>query len=98
MEAASFSDAPVEVISLRRTVNTGALRAIALVKVGPFLLHGVRVIKQDGMPAFVAFPQVPLRKRADDTGTGWAPTIEVADPDLFARIKDVVIRAWGGDR
>jgi DNA-binding cell septation regulator SpoVG len=90
--------AAVEVIELKRLDGNGNLKAFAKIKLGAVIVHGCRVIQQPGQKAWVALPQVPARAKADGSGTGWFPVIEITSPDLLARVRAAVLEAWGRDQ
>jgi hypothetical protein len=39
----------------------------------------------------MALPQTPARKKADGSGSGWYPVIEITNPE---RVRDAVLEAW----
>jgi DNA-binding cell septation regulator SpoVG len=86
--------AAIEVLEVRRLTGEGNLRAFANVRLGCIIIHGVRVIQQPNQRPWVALPQVPARKKADGTGSGWFPVIEITNPALFERVKAAVLEAW----
>jgi DNA-binding cell septation regulator SpoVG len=85
--------APVEVLEVRR-VDAGSLKAFAKVKLGCIVLHGCRVVQQDGQKAWVALPQTPLRKRADGSGGGWMAVVEITNRQVMDQLRDAVLEAW----
>ena len=90
--------APIEVIEVRRYEGGGSLKAFAKVKVGCFILHGVKLIQQDGQRPWCALPQTPGRKKADGSGAGWFPVIECTNKAVMDQIRDAVIEAWERDQ
>jgi DNA-binding cell septation regulator SpoVG len=85
--------APIEVLEVW-AVQAGNLRAFVKVRLGAVVIHGVRVVQQPNQAAWVALPQQPARKKADGTGSGWYPIIEITNPELMRRIRDAVLEAW----
>jgi DNA-binding cell septation regulator SpoVG len=85
--------APIQVIEVRRIEGHGNLRAFAKVRLGPVVIHGCRVIQQPGQRPWVALPQVPARKKADGTGSGWFPVIEITRRVLLDQVRDAVLEA-----
>jgi hypothetical protein len=75
-----------DVLEVRRLEGHGNLRAFAKVRLGAVVIHGCRVIQQPGQKAWVALPQVPARAKADGSGAGWYPVIEITT---------AVLEAWG---
>jgi DNA-binding cell septation regulator SpoVG len=87
--------APVEVLELRRCDGMGNLKAFAKVKLGCIVIHGCRVIQQPEQRPWVALPQVPARKKADGSGSGWFPVIEITNRNVLDQVRDAVLKAWG---
>jgi hypothetical protein len=86
--------APIEVLEVQR-VSIGSLKAFARVKLGCIIVHGVRVIEQEGQKAWVALPQVPARKKAGDGGgSGWFPVVEIDNPEVLKRMNAAVLAEW----
>jgi DNA-binding cell septation regulator SpoVG len=78
----------VRVLAIRPTSGTGCLRALADVEVDSrFVLHGCRVIQQDGQRAWFSTPQ----RQADGR---WFPVVTILDPRLKDRLREVVLAAW----
>jgi DNA-binding cell septation regulator SpoVG len=86
--------APIEVLEIRRLPDTGNLKGFAKVRLGPVVIHGCRVIQQPGQKAWVALPQTPARAKADGSGAGWFPVVEITSKDLMPRVRDAVLDAW----
>lgn len=86
--------APIEVLELRRLTGDGSLRAFVKIQIGALVVHGVRVVQQPGQRPWVALPQVPGRAKADGSGAGWYPVVEIVSKTLMARVRDAVIEAW----
>ena len=83
----------VEVLTVRR-VDKGTLRAVARVRLaGCIEIAGVRVLQQAGGDPWVAFPQVPARRRADG-GSGWSRIVEVVEPAVAVELRAAVLAAW----
>jgi DNA-binding cell septation regulator SpoVG len=89
--------AAIEVLEVRR-VDAGNLKAFATVELGCVILHGCRVIQQDGQRPWVPLPQTPARAKADDTGAGWFPVIEITNRTVMDQFRDAVHEAWGRGR
>jgi DNA-binding cell septation regulator SpoVG len=85
---------PVEVLEVRRLSGDGNLRAFAKVRIGCLVIHGCRVIQQPGQRAWVALPQVPARAKADGSGAGWYPVVEVTNRSVMDQVRDAVLAAW----
>jgi DNA-binding cell septation regulator SpoVG len=86
--------APIEVLEVRRLTDGGNLKAFAKVKLGAVIIHSCRIIQQPGQRAWVALPQTPGRKKADGSGAGWFPVIEITRKELMDQIRDAVLEAW----
>jgi DNA-binding cell septation regulator SpoVG len=84
---------PIEVLEVR-AVDRGNLRAFAKVRLGAVVIHGLRVIRQPGQKAWCALPQIPGRAKADGSGAGWYPVIEIVNRDLLDRVCAAVLEAW----
>ena len=54
------------------------------------ILHRCRVIQQDGQRPWVT----PARAKADGTGAGWFPVIEITNRTVMDQIRDAVLEAW----
>jgi hypothetical protein len=52
------------------------------------------VIQQPGQKAWVALPQTPARQRADGSGSGWFPVVEITNRDVLDRVREAVLAAW----
>jgi DNA-binding cell septation regulator SpoVG len=88
--------APIEVLELRRLSGDGNLKAFAKVRLGAVVIHGLKIVQQPGQKAWIALPQVPGRKKADGSGAGWFPVVEIVSPELLAKVRDAVLAAWEG--
>ena len=71
--------APVQVIEIRRLDGSGNLKAFAKVKLGSVIIHGCHVIQQPGQKAWLALPQTPGRAKADGSGVGRFPVVEITN-------------------
>jgi DNA-binding cell septation regulator SpoVG len=89
--------AGIEVLEVRR-VDAGNLRAFAKIKLGCVVIHGCRIVQQPGQKAWVALPQTPARKKADGSGAGWFPVVEITRRDVLDDLRDAVLRAWESGR
>lgn len=85
----SDSSILVEVLEIKPLPDAGNLRAFAKVQIGPFVLHGVRVIQQNSQRAYCALPQ-----QQGQDGRWW-PMLQCVDPGLEDLIKVAVLQAWG---
>ena len=85
--------ADIEVVELRE-IERGSLKAVAKVRLGPLLVHGVRIIQQPGNDPWIGLPQAPSRCRADDSGSGWSRIVEIVDPAVAGRLRAAVMAAW----
>jgi DNA-binding cell septation regulator SpoVG len=94
VESADRPKPAIQVLELRRVENLGSIRAFVKLRLGGLIVHGVKVIRQEGQAAWIALPQQPARPSADGgKGRGWSPILE-ATPELMAKIKAVVLAAW----
>jgi DNA-binding cell septation regulator SpoVG len=88
--------ASIEVLEVRRLTGDGNLKAFAKIRIGAVVIHSCRVIQQPSQRAWVALPQVPARAKADGSGAGWFPVVEIVNPDLLARVRAAILEAWEG--
>ena len=79
----------VRVLDVKPVEGHGNLRAFATIGVGPFIVHGCRVVQQPGQRAWVSMPQTK-------SGDRWWPVVEVEDRALKDAISETVLRAWAG--
>jgi hypothetical protein len=77
-----------------RVQDCGNLKAFAKVRLGAVVIHGCRIIQQPGQRPWVALPQVPARKKADGSGAGWFPVVEITNRDVLDRLRAAVLEAW----
>lgn len=84
----------VTVVSIER-VNMKAIKAFAVIKIGPLTIHGVRVIKTDKAPT-VYLPKTEKPRPGPDGKETYPPVVE-ADPALMAEIRRVVLDVWQGE-
>jgi DNA-binding cell septation regulator SpoVG len=68
-----------------------SLRAFATVAVGAFIIHDIRLIKENDKKPWIALPQSEWTGR--DGKRHFSPILELPDRIRFA-IQDVVIAAW----
>ena len=85
--------ADIEVVELRE-IERGILKAVAKVRLGPLLVHGVRIIQQPGNEPWIGLPQAPSRCRADGSGSGWSRIVEVVDAAVLDQLRAAVLAAW----
>jgi hypothetical protein len=88
----------IEVLEVRRLDRESNLNAFVTVRVGALIVHGCRLIQQPGAKPWVSLPQTPGRPKADGTGAGWFPVVEITSEDLMARVRDAVLDAWEAAR
>ena len=84
----------IAVTGLRRIRGRGQLIAVARVRIGPVTIAGIRV-PESGWPGgwrLVAMPQVPVRRRADGSGSGWMAVVEL-EPPAQELVRDAVLEA-----
>jgi hypothetical protein len=55
-------------------------------------------VQQDGRRAWVAMPQTPARRKADGSGAGWFPVVEITRKELMDAVRDAVLAAWEAGR
>jgi hypothetical protein len=85
----SAMTAVVEALAVQ-AIGKGALKAVVTLRVGAFVLYGVKLLQPDGGAPYMALPQVPVRKG----GSGWTAVIDVTSPRLLDRMREVVLQAW----
>lgn len=73
-----------------QAINRGQLKAVAKVRLGGIVLHGVRVLAQDDGEPWIGWPQAPARAN----GTGWFACVSFVNPALADRVSDAVLAAW----
>jgi hypothetical protein len=83
----------VVVLELRPVDRGTSLKAFADVRIGPIVIRGLKVVQQPGKEPWIGLPQVPGRAKADGSGAGWYPIIEIRRP-LLDRVSEAVIEAW----
>ena len=83
--------AAVEVLALE-AVNRDSLKATAVLRVGAFVLYGVKLIEQFPGSYYLALPQAPQRRG----GSGWRATVDVTNPRLLDAMRDAAVAAWRG--
>jgi DNA-binding cell septation regulator SpoVG len=86
--------AAIEVLEVRPVRGEGNLRAFVSIRLGAVVIHGCRVVQQPGQRAWVALPQTPARKKADGSGAGWFPVIEIRRRELLDQVRDAILAAW----
>jgi hypothetical protein len=86
--------APIEVIEARHLNDSGNLKGFAKVRLGAVIVHGCRIVQQAGQRALLALPQTPARKKADGSGAGWYPVVEITRRELMDQLRDAVLEAW----
>lgn len=79
---------PVAVLNIIPTRNSGNLRALATVKIGPLTIYGCRVVQQSGQTPWVSMPT----RQADDGR--WFPIVATEDDELRDAVKAAVLTAW----
>jgi DNA-binding cell septation regulator SpoVG len=86
--------AAIEVLEIKPVNGLGNLRAFAKVKLGCVVIHGCRVIQQPNQRPWCALPQVPARKKADGSGAGWFPVVEITNRNVLDQVRAAVLEAW----
>ena len=76
--------AAIEVLEARRLDGHGNLRAFAEVRLGCIVLHSCRMIQQPGQKAW----------KADGTGSGSFPVVEITSRSVLDQLRDAVLEAW----
>lgn len=83
------SDNPlVEVLDIHPIPGAGNLHAFATVRVGPWILHSIRIVQQPGQRAWISLPQQQGRDGR------WWPVLQCDDGELDRRVKAAVLEAW----
>lgn len=90
--------AAIEVLEVRCLTDGGNLKGFAKVKLGAVIIHGCRIIQQPGQRAWMSLPQQPARKKADGSGSGWYPVVEITRRELMDQVRDAVLAAWEAQR
>lgn len=80
----------ISVVRIRPVADQGNLRAFVDLQIGQLILRSLRIIQQAGQRAWVSLPQVV------DAEGHYRPVVRCDDEALKARIRDIVLRAWGG--
>ena len=79
--------APIEVLSIRRLDKPDTtVKAYVDLRIGGVTVCGVKIIQQNGKPAWLAMPGLK-------TNHGWSNTVELSKP-LRERVTEVVLEAW----
>jgi DNA-binding cell septation regulator SpoVG len=89
---------PIEILEIRQIGGHGNLKAFVTVKLGCVKIFGCRIIQQPDQKPWVALPQVPARKRADGSGSGWFAVIEITNRDVLDQLRAAVLAAWEAGR
>ena len=74
--------AAIEVLEVRSISNAGNIKAFAKVRLGCIVRP------------WVALPQTPARQRADGSGSGWFPVVEITNKTVLDQVRDAVLAAW----
>ena len=82
----------VEVLQIKLISDFKPLRAFANVKVGGWVIHDFRIIKQNGQRAFVNSPQVSWRD--SETGDLKFKSILTIPPEEKEVIDTAILHAW----
>jgi hypothetical protein len=83
--------AAVEVLAIE-TFDRASHKATAVLRVGAFVLYGVKLIEQFPGSYYLALPQAPQRKG----GTGWRAVVDITSPRLLDAMRDAVVAARQG--
>ena len=86
-EKNDFGNPQVSVVALRPNKRPGNLKVFAQVRVGPFEIHGLKIVQQPGQRAYVQWPQV---ESADE----WFPVLSCTDANLKSAVNAAVLDAW----
>jgi hypothetical protein len=84
----------IEVLELRPTPFGGALKAIARVRVGEVIVDNIKILHQPDALPFVGMPQVPTRRNADGSGSGWQTVVTIRSQSAWHQLRDRVLAAW----
>lgn len=85
----------IEVLALHRHRGGGTLLATARVRIGPITISGIPILRSnhaEGRP-WLGWPQAPLRRKADGSGSGWVPIVEITEPALREAVRRACIAA-----
>lgn len=80
----------ITVRELHALAGAGNLKGFAVVEVGPFTIHGCRIIQQPGQRPYVALPQ---EKTSDGR---YFPVVQTQDRSLKDALQTAVLSAWEG--
>ena len=86
-EKSVFDNPQVSVVALRPNKRPGNVRAFAVVSVGPFEIHGLKVVQQPGQRGYVAWPQV-------ESAGQFFPLLTCTDEQLKRAVNAAVLDAW----
>lgn len=78
----------IEVLAVRKVDNSGNLRALIDIQIGPFVFKGCRIIQQEGQKPWASLPQTQSKDGR------WWPVVTCSDSELDRTIKDTAIRAF----
>jgi hypothetical protein len=81
----------IEVLALE-AFDRACHKATAVLRVGSFVVYGVKLMEQFPGSYYLALPQAPQRKG----GTGWRAVLDVTSPRLLEAMRDAVVAAWRG--
>ena len=82
---------PIEVLELRPVTTAGNVKAFVKLRIGAVVLHGCKIVRQEGQHAWVSLPQTK-------SGERWFPVVEITSKDLRERVSAVVLEAWQAQR
>ena len=83
--------AAIEVLEIRPVDNCGNVRAFVKLRLGGLVIHGVKVVSQEGQKAWCALPQTK-------SGDRWYPVVEITSKPLKERVSAAVLDAWQASR
>ena len=89
-----MSGATVEVLELRRVNGAGSLKAFVKVRLGCIVIHGCKIIQQDGQQPWVALPQTPARAKSDGSGACWFPVVEITNREVLDHLREEMLGVW----
>jgi DNA-binding cell septation regulator SpoVG len=84
----------IEVLSIRPVQSTGQLKAIARVRVGCLAIDHIRVLEADNGDLWCGPPQIPTRRKADGSGSGWLNVFEFLDRSVWLAIRGAIVDAY----
>jgi hypothetical protein len=91
-------NATIEVLDVRRLDRDDSLKGIATARLGCITIHGIRAIQQPGADKpWIALPQTAARKKADGSGAGWYPVVEITNARVLKQLSDKILAEWAAE-